>query len=581
MSNKKLEMYEIGDNRPDYAWLSKESREFLARGYLAEGQSAEERIEKIGEHAEKLLNKKGFKDKFVKYMKRGYFSLSSPIWSNFGTSKGLGISCFGSYLEDSIEGILTAHKEVGMMSKHGGGTSGYFGDVRPRGSIISNNGKSDGSFNFAKMFDTVIDVISQGSSRKGQFAGYIDIDHGDIEDWLNIHTEGNPIQLMYYGVCISRRWMREMKKGDAAKRKLWLRLLESRSETGIPYIFFTDNANDGRPEVYKDKNYKIKASNLCSEIMLPSGPTESFVCCLASMNLLYWNEWKNTDAVQILTYLLEAVMTEFIDKSSKINGFERACKFAERHRALGLGALGYHSYLQNEGIPFESKEAFAINDEIFKFIYNEALKASKEMAEIYGEPEMLKGYGRRHTTLIALAPTKSSSFILGQVSQSIEPIKANMTQKDLAKIQVIFKNPLLEKLLIEKGLDTTEVWNSILVHDGSVQHLEGLTKKEKDVFKTFEEINQSVVLQKAAMRQKYIDQGQSLNLMIPTHFTAKQISDLHFEAEELGIKSLYYQYSVNAAQESNRKRMQERAMESKKMDLVSPEAGVDCIACGA
>ncbi|MDE3954523.1 ribonucleoside-diphosphate reductase subunit alpha [Glaesserella parasuis] len=539
-------------NRPDFEWLNDDSRLFLQRGYLLEGTTALDRIRFIAEHAERKLGIEGYADKFYYYMGRGYFSLSSPIWSNFGLDRGLPISCFGSYIGDSIHEIMVTTAEVGMMSKIGGGTSAYFGDIRPRGSLIKNNGKSDGSFNFSKLFDTVIDVISQGTSRKGQFAGYIDIEHGDIDEWLDIHTEGNPIQLMYYGVCVGHDWLESMKAGDPYKRQLWAKILQRKTETGIPYLFFKDNANAGRPDEYKDKNMTVHASNLCTEIMLPSNNEESFVCCLSSMNLLYFDEWKDTDAPEVLTYFLDVVMSEFIEKSAEIPFLDRANRFAKRHRALGIGVLGWHSYLQANNIPFDSFEAMQKNNIIFKTLKEKTMKASEELAQRFGEPELLKGYGRRNTTLMSIAPTKSSSFILGSVSPSVEPFKSNYYVKDLAKIKTVYKNPFLEQLLREKGLDTEEIWESILLNDGSVQHLTQLSEHEKEVFKTFSEISQLSVIQQAAQRQKYIDQGQSINIMVHPATPARDLNQLYLTAEELGLKSIYYQYSMSAAQVFNR-----------------------------
>ncbi|MDH2998537.1 ribonucleotide-diphosphate reductase subunit alpha [Pasteurellaceae bacterium LFhippo2] len=539
-------------DRPDFDWLNNDSKLFLQRGYLLEGTTALDRIRFIAEHAERKLGIEGYADKFYHYMARGYFSLSSPIWSNFGLDRGLPISCFGSYIGDSIHDIMVTTAEVGMMSKIGGGTSAYFGDIRPRGSAIKNNGKSDGSFNFSKLFDTVIDVISQGTSRKGQFAGYIDIEHGDIDEWLDIHTEGNPIQLMYYGVCVGSEWLESMKAGDPHKRQLWAKLLQRKTETGIPYIFFKDNANAGRPDVYKDKNMTVHASNLCTEIMLPSNIDESFVCCLSSMNLLHFDEWKDTDAPEVLTYFLDVVMSEFIEKSAEMPFLHRANRFARRHRALGLGVLGWHSYLQANNIAFDSFEAMQKNNLVFKTLQEKTLKASQELAQRFGEPEILKGYGRRNTTLMSIAPTKSSSFILGSVSPSIEPFKSNYYVKDLAKIKTVYKNPFLEQLLREKGLDNEEIWESILHNDGSVQHLAQLSDHEKEVFKTFSEISQLSVIQQAAQRQKYIDQGQSINIMVHPSTPARDLNQLYLTAEELGIKSIYYQYSMSAAQVFNR-----------------------------
>ena len=545
-------MTHTAPTRPDFAWLNEDSRLFLQRGYLLDGTTPEARIRAIAAHAGNILQDDTFAERFHHYMARGYYSLSSPIWSNFGLSRGLPISCFGSYIGDSIYDIMRTTAEVGMMSKIGGGTSAYFGAIRPRGSDISNNGKSDGSFNFSKLFDTIIDVISQGTSRKGQFAGYIDIDHGDIDEWLDIHTEGNPIQLMYYGVCISNAWLESMKAGDPEKRRVWAKVLQRKAETGIPYLFFKDNANAGRPDVYKDRNMTVYASNLCTEIMLPASDEESFVCCLSSMNLLYFDEWKHTDAPELLTQFLDAVMSEFIEKSAEIPFLDRAHRFAKRHRALGLGVLGWHSYLQANRIAFDSFAAMQKNNEIFQLLQQKTLAASQALAEKFGEPELLKDYGRRNTTLMSIAPTKSSSFILGSVSPSVEPFKSNYHVKDLAKIKTTYKNPFLVELLKEKGIDNEKTWESILLNDGSVQHLAALNDEEKELFKTFAEISQLAVIQQSAQRQKYIDQGQSINVMIHPDTPTRDINQLYLTAAELGLKSIYYQHSISAAQRFNR-----------------------------
>jgi len=545
-------MTHTAQTRPDFAWLTEDSRLFLQRGYLLDGTTPEARIRAIAEHAGDILQDDTFAERFHHYMARGYYSLSSPIWSNFGLSRGLPISCFGSYIGDSIYDIMRTTAEVGMMSKIGGGTSAYFGAIRPRGSDISNNGKSDGSFNFSKLFDTIIDVISQGTSRKGQFAGYIDIDHGDIDEWLDIHTEGNPIQLMYYGVCISNAWLESMKAGDPEKRRVWAKVLQRKAETGIPYLFFKDNANAGRPDVYKDRNMTVYASNLCTEIMLPASDEESFVCCLSSMNLLYFDEWKHTDAPELLTQFLDAVMSEFIEKSAEIPFLDRAHRFAKRHRALGLGVLGWHSYLQANRIAFDSFAAMQKNNEIFQLLQQKTLAASQTLAAKFGEPELLQGYGRRNTTLMSIAPTKSSSFILGSVSPSVEPFKSNYHVKDLAKIKTTYKNPFLVELLKEKGIDNEKTWESILLNDGSVQHLAALNDEEKEIYKTFAEISQLAIIQQAAQRQKYIDQGQSINVMIHPETPTRDINQLYLTAAELGLKSIYYQHSMSAAQRFNR-----------------------------
>lgn len=550
-----------------FKWLNENSRKFLESGYLTEGVTPEQRIRNIADTAESILGIEGFSDKFYGYMEKGYYSLSTPIWSNFGMERGLPISCFNSYVPDTMGGILYAQSEVGMMSKFGGGTSGYFGDLRHRGATIKDNGHSSGAVHFMKLFESMIDVVSQGSVRRGAFSPYLPIDHPDIEEFLNIGTEGDPIQKLTHGVTVTDKWMEEMIAGDMKKRALWAKVIQRRVEIGYPYIFFTDTVNKNTVDVYKDKKLKINASNLCSEIALPSNEDWSFVCNLSSMNLLYYDEWKETDAVETMVYFLDAVMTEFLTKLEKYRDsdskedqlafyfMERAYNFAKDNRALGLGALGWHSYLQSKMIPFESMDATKLNAWIFQFIQEKAHKASKELAELYGEPTVLKGYGRRNTTLTAIAPTTSSAFILGQVSQSIEPIWSNIYVKDVAKMKVTIRNPYLQKVLDSYGKDTKEVWNSIRDHDGSVQHLDFLSDHEKEVFKTFSEIDQYVILDQASIRQQFLDQSQSLNLMINPNTSAKQINELYLFAWRNGVKTLYYQHSTNAAQQFSKDKL--------------------------
>ena len=919
-----------------FYWLNDDSREFLRNGYLLDGVTAEERVREIAENAEEILDEDGFADKFYEYMSRGYYSLASPIWSNFGLDRGLPISCFGSHIEDSIESILFTHAEVGQMTKLGGGTSGYLGDLRPRGAPITNNGKSNGSYSFTELFDTAINVISQGETRRGQFAGYIDIEHPDLDEWLNIKTEGDPVQDIYYGVIVGDEWFQAMIDGDEQKRAKWAKIIETRINIGVPYIIFRGNMNDGKPQVYKDKDYKINASNLCltgdqrvvtergykkakdlyeeggeltlfdgetaigssemklreegadvytftldngleqtvteyhgmpvyegrgeytrteaqnvdvgdkivvqkkkglfgdvnkpeeafllglwqsdgtsdsesyfidiwendfdltdeinqsvahvyekygfgsykvanqhgetdasrgrdvpqlrdvdaghsnddkkrlqssklgelgfkkgtvpewiykadeetlwqyvrglliadgtahvsdstgnpvqiayadidraflqelqllfnnlglssqirllrkggerllpdgkggeqlydtqdcyrlivgnkpaaleieqetgflsrkgveienreyrdntkkayevvdieyagtedvycpttetdesvfisqgvltfncTEIALPSGPDESFVCCLSSMNALHYDEWKDTDAVKTLTYFLDAVMQEFIDKTEGTQFMQRAVQFAKRHRAIGIGVLGWHSYLQKHMIPWDSMDAMQKNSAVFSTIKEQSYNASEELAATFGEPDVLEGYGRRNTTTMAVAPTKSSSIILGQISPSVEPLKSNYFVRDGAKLKSTQKNRFLEALLQQKGHDTRETWDSIMAEDGSVQHLDCLSEHEKDVFKTFAEIPQMAVIKQAAQRQQFIDQAQSINISIdPDTVSIKDINQLYIEAWERGVKSLYYQKSVNAAQKFSRDVLECRVCES-------------------
>ena len=554
------------DSEKSFEWLNENSRKFLAAGYLGETVTAEERIAAIAKRAEDLLEMPGFADKFYHYMSEGYYSLASPVWSNFGKERGLPISCFGSHIDDDIGNILYSQSEVGMMSKLGGGTSGYFGKIRHRGAAIKNNGEASGAVHIMRLFESMVDVVSQGSVRRGRFSPYLPIDHPDIMEFLEIGTEGNPIQELTHGVTVTNNWMQEMIDGDDQKRIVWAKVLQSRGEMGYPYIFFTDNANNGAADVYKDKNLPIYASNLCTEIMLPSNHDWSFVCVLSSVNVLHYDKWKDTDAVETMIYFLDAVITEFLEKLETYKNsdnlddqqtflfMERAYNFSKENRALGMGVLGWHSLLQSKMLPFDSQEAYDLNSAVFKNIKEHSYKASEHLAEKFGEPDLLKGYGRRNTTLNAVAPTTSSAFILGQVSQGIEPIWSNIYVKDIAKIKTTIKNPFLIDLLEEKGMNTPEVWKQIRDRDGSVQDLDFLSQNEKDVFKTYSEIDQLAIIYQAANRQNHIDQGQSLNIIIHPDTSTKEINKIHVTAWKLGLKSLYYQHSMNAAQKFKQKK---------------------------
>ena len=537
------------DTSKNWWWANEESRLFLSRGYIDGNMTVEERVREIAKEAERILELEGFADKFYHYMSRGYYSLSSPVWSNFGTKKGLPISCNGVYISDSIESILNKVGEVGMQTKMGAGTSGYLGSIRPRGSIIKSGGKADGPVHYANMFETTVDIISQGNVRRGSMAVYLDIESPDIMEFLESREEGSSIQNLSIGVCVSDKFMQEMINGDPAKREVWARVLRKRRESGYPYIFFSDTVNNNKPKALKDKNKTIWASNLCSEIALPSSEDESFVCNLSSMNALMFDEWQSTDAVETMIYFLDAVMEEYIQKTKDIPFMTSSYNFASRWRALGLGILGWHTYLQSKDIAFESFQAHMENIKISKFIDDRSLIASEELAVEYGEPEGLLGYGVRNLTRCAIAPTTSSSFILGQVSPSIEPLASNYFTKDLAKGKFTYKNPYLRETLRQHEKDTFDVWESILKRGGSVQHLDFLSQDEKDVFKTFSEITPLSIVQQAAARQKYIDQSQSLNLLIHPEVSVKDVNSLIIEGWKLGVKTFYYQRSANPAQE--------------------------------
>jgi len=544
----------------EYRWLNELSQEFLEQDYLLPGQTLDNRARVIAKAAATILNRDGwhkcsisnFEEKFLDYLAKGWFSLSTPIWNNFGNRRGLPISCYGSYIEDDMDSIIETQAEVAKMSKLGGGTSGFFGKIRPRGSNITDNGKTSGSVHFMEWFESTIQIISQGSARRGQFAAYLPIDHGDIEEFLAIRSEGSKLQNLSFGVCISDDWFKSMIDGDQDKRRIWAKVLEARKNTGYPYLFFTDTVNRNTVDIYKHFGMKITHSNLCTEICQPDNKHEAFVCDLASPNILYRDEWKDTDMLLVLTYFLDAVMEEFIRKTADLRFMRRAHDFAKRHRALGIGQLGWHSYLQSKMIPFESMEAKLLNVEIARDIKDKVYEASGQLAREYGETTLTKGFGRRNTVLLAIAPTKSSSFILQQVSEGIEPQKSNYYIKDLQKGKFTIKNPYLLKLLKEKDKDSDEIWDSILLNKGSIQHLEFLNQREKDVFKTLREISPMEIIIQAAQRQKYIDQSQSLNILIPNDTPIKDVNKLLITAWELEIKTLYYQYNESCSQELGR-----------------------------
>jgi len=526
-----------------YYWLNKESRLFLSRGYITE--TPEQRIKDIANTAEKYLKIEGFAQKFEDYMARGFYSLSTPVWINFGKNKGLPISCYGSNIDDNLDSILNASREIGMMSKYGGGTSAYLGNIRPRGTSISTGGKADGPVHYARMYDTTVDVCKQAEARRGACAVYLPIEHDDVNEFLDIGTEGNPIQNLQYGITITDDWMKSMISGAKRKRETWAKVIQRRSEFGFPYIMFKDNSNNNTP--YKELGLNITASNLCSEIQLPTDSYNSFVCCLGSINLLHWEEIKHTDAIETYAHFLNAVMDEFINKSSILPGLARAHRFAEQHRAIGIGVMGYHSLLQSKLLEFDSLASKGLNNEIFKTIKQRSEDASKWLHDYKGYNSLREGFA--NTTLMAIAPTKSSSFIHGAVSMGIEPIKSNYFIKDLAKTKTVYKNPFLEAELEEYDLNTEEVWEGILKKDGSVQHLDFPTK---EVFKSFVEIAPKELVLQAAQRQKYIDQSQSLNLMIDPSIPAKDINQLYIYAWKEGVKTLYYQFSQSSAQAFSR-----------------------------
>lgn len=530
-----------------FYWANDDTRTGLRRKYFQD--TVEDRVWQIGSHAEDLTGITGLAGQFYRFMAMGCYSLSTPVWTNFGRH-GLPISCNNSYAPDSISGIFDKLSEVAAMTKLGAGTSVWMGDIRARGEAIATGGTADGPHHFARLFNTAIDVVSQGDTRRGNIALYNTVAHPDIKEWLRFREEKSEIQNVSFGVTITDEWLGQMLAGDADKQDIMCKIIERRYESGYPYIVFHDTVNRNKPDVYLDKDMVINGSNLCTEIFQPSSEDESFVCCLSSMNLARYDYWKNTNAVEVIVTVLDAVMSEYIDKTEGIPHMEAPRRFAMRHRAIGLGSLGLHSALQEKGLAFGSFEARQYDGEMHRTIQEQALAASQKLAELFGEPELLEGYGRRNATLMAIAPTTSSSFILGQVSPSIEPLMFNYGTIGGALGKFSWKNPVLKKLLAERGYDTDQIWNQILVDGGSVRNVACLSDEEKRLFATFSEIPSKDVLNHASYRQRFIDQGQSLNLMIHPMTPAEDVLELILYAWENGIKSLYYQRGKNLAREA-------------------------------
>jgi ribonucleoside-diphosphate reductase alpha chain len=549
-----------GVDYPNY--MSESALITLKADYLQGDETPKKALENIARRVELEIGIPNLSEKVFNYVWEGYIGLSSPIWSNFGRQRGLPISCFNSHISDSVLSFQKKDLEIAIMSQNGGGTSAYLGEVRARGEAINNtSAKAKGVMSPIKMMKTTIEEISQGGVRRGMLAGYLDFSHADILDFLEIRDIGNPIQTITTGVVLDKKDVEDIVKGNSRALQVWSKICEMRNNIGIPYLMFKDNANNhvSTPVPYKGSNI-LKSSNLCSEIMLPSNEEESFVCCLASMNLAFYDEWKSTDAVKVAIYILEAVMSEFIRKASKLEGMEHAVKFASRHKALGLGTLGEHTFLQERKIPFISLMADNYRRSIYSRIRRQAQEASIELADMFGPCEVNKEFKihMRHTTLTAIAPTTTNALISGDVSPGIEPWISNIFQRKVAKGSFLKKNPTLERLLRDKEQDTPEVWDSIVSNFGSVQHLDFLDEDEKEVFLTAYEINQYGIIKAASLRQEYICQSQSLNLFVLPNTPAQYRSELYLTAAMYGVKSLYYQRSLsNLREDQNQEAVKE------------------------
>lgn len=536
----------------DWYWLNSQSKEFLENGYI-EGD-IKDHFQKIANKAEKILNKPGWADKFMNNLAKGYYLLPTPGITNYLHDKESAISCFGSYAQDSVEGLLLTDAEIGMLCKIGGGTSVSLSDIRKEGSPITGGGFADGVMKYIKRLQDTTSWISQ-RSRRGKVAVYLDVEHPDIKKYLTIKDRISDIHEVPFAVIIGDEWIKSLKEGDLDKRETWSKIIKKKFETGFPYIMFKDNVNNNKPDIYKELGLNINNSNLCTEILLSNDHFSSFVCCIGAMNLVHFDEWKDTDAVEILLNLLDTFLLDFIEKNKDNPLMQRPVKFAREQMAIGIGASGWHSYLQRNMIPVESMQAKFKNTEIFKKLQEMSINASEKMAIEYGKAPILKSdkYKRRHVTLNAIAPNTSSSEIFGQWSQSIELTYSNYFIKALSKSKHSQKNYFLEKLLIHKNKNTEETWETIKNNNGSVQHLEFLSENEKNVFKTFSEVSPMELLIQNSTRTKYIDQGISFNTMIPFGTPAKEVSDYYLKAHELGIKTCYYQLNQSSAQTFTRR----------------------------
>ena len=540
----------------------------ISKTYLQAGEKPKDAYWRVATAIAKRLEKPQLATKFFDYIWKGWLCLATPVLSNTGTDRGLPISCFGIDVGDSIFEIGSKNLELMLLAKHGGGVGIGINMIRPAGSKITGNGTSDGIVPFAKIYDSTILATNQGSVRRGAASVNIKIEHKDFEDFLEIREPKGDVNRqslnLHQCVVVSDRFMKKVEEGDSEARRKWGKLLQKRKATGEPYIMYKGNVNKANPEMYKKNGLKVHMTNICSEIVLHTDEQHSFVCCLSSLNLAKYDEWKDTDLVYTSTIFLDGVLEEFLQRAKNMKGFENSVRSAERGRALGLGVLGWHTYLQQKGLPFEGLQAQFETRKIFSQMKIESERASRDLASEYGEPLWCKESGFRNTHLRAVAPTVSNSKLSGNVSSGIEPWAANVFTEQTSKGTFIRKNPELRKVLKKIGFDTKETWDKILADGGSVMELDFLDEwcyldgklvecnevteeshkgrcySVKDVFKTFKEINQLDLVRQAGIRQQYIDQAVSLNLAFPAIAEPKWINQVHLEAWKQGVKTLYY-----------------------------------------
>jgi ribonucleoside-diphosphate reductase alpha chain len=540
----------VGKDYPE--WMDEIGISTISKGYLMPDENVFDSFKRVSKAAAKRLKRKDLQPIFYEAMVKNWLCLASPVLSNMGTERGLPISCYGIDVDDSIEGIASSNSELMKLSSQGGGVGMSLSRIRGRGKTIKDNGVSEGIIPWAKIYDSTILATNQGSVRRGAASFNLNINHPDIEEFLMMRRPKGDVNRQclntHHCVIIDDEFMVKLEDRDAHSLKLWGEILRTRLETGEPYIMFHDNVRKANPEGYKKLNLDVSMTNICSEIVLHTDPLHSFICCLSSLNLAKYDEWKDykfengMTIPQVAAWFLEGVMQEFIDRAKSLRFMENTVRSAQKGRAIGIGVLGWHTYLQSKGLPFAGLQANAYTREIFAFIDSESLKASQDMAVEYGEPEWCKGTGVRHTHRLAIAPTVSNAIISGGVSPSIEPLPANIFNLKTSKGVFIKKNAELEKVLHAKGYNITSVWDQIAKDQGSVYGLADhiMTPEEKEVFKTFKEINQLEIVRQAGIRQQYIDQAVSLNLCFDPNDTPRWMSEVHKEAHKVGIKTLYY-----------------------------------------
>jgi ribonucleoside-diphosphate reductase alpha chain len=554
-------------NRDYYEWNDEISLSILSNGYLLPHENVKSAFKRVSKAAARRLRKRELQPYFLEAMEKNWLCLASPVLSNLGTERGLPISCFTIHVGDSIEGIADSNSELMRLSSQGGGVGMYVGEIRGRGEPIKDNGVSEGVVPWLKIYDSTTLATNQGSVRRGATAFYLDVDHKDIEEFLQIRRPNGDVNRQclnsHHAVVITDKFMEAVENKDPKSLKIWGEILKTRLETGEPYIMFKDNVNKANPEGYKKLGLEVSSSNICSEITLYTDPLHSFVCCLSSLNYARWDEWKNykfengMTLPELATWFLEGVIQEFIDRAKNMKFMDNTVRSAIKGRAIGIGALGWHTLLQQKDLPFNSIASTALRKQISKFIYDETIKASKNQAIEYGEPEWCRGTGLRHTHHIAIAPTVSNAHISGGVSPSVEPIPANVYNLKTAKGTFIKKNKQLEEILEKKGYNTPSIWDQILKDKGSILGLPDyiLNEEEKEVFLTFKEINQLGIVQQTAAVYKWIDQAVSLNLNFDPNDSPKWVSQVHKTAWSLGIKTLYYTRTESVLRGDNLQRL--------------------------